>query len=69
MTVILGDSICLPIVSINMRPQTDDITDKSEKPFDVNPLTKDEVREALSLAVDRRTIANAILEGFAKLAN
>lgn len=69
MSVIRGDSIYIYPLSVDIRPTTADITDKSGKPFDVNPLTKKEVRQALSLAIDRKAIADITLEGFASPAN
>jgi len=66
MDVIRGDSIYIFPLSVDVRPKTDDVTDKSGKPFDVNPLTKAEVREALSLAIDRKAISDITLEGFGK---
>ncbi|WP_010100276.1 ABC transporter substrate-binding protein [Verminephrobacter aporrectodeae] len=68
-TVLHGDSIYIFLLYPDFRAQSDLITDKAGKPLASNPLRDKRVREALSLAVDRRTIAATVLEGLAKPAN
>lgn len=61
-----GDSIYIFLLYPDHRPQNDQITDKSGKPLPKNPLTDKRVRQALSLSIDRKAIAERALEGFAK---
>lgn len=66
---IQGESIYVFLLYPDHRPQSNLVTDKAGKPLPSNPLADVRVREALSLAIDRKAIAERALEGFAKPAN
>lgn len=68
-SVVQGQSIYVFLLYPDQRAHSDLVTDKAGKPLDVNPLSKPQVRQALSLAIDRTSIADRALEGFAKPAN
>src|SRR5690606_21859942 len=61
-----GESIYVFLLYPDHRPQSDLVTDKAGKPLPANPLADRRVREALSLAIDRKAIVDRALEGFAK---
>ncbi len=67
--VIQGESIYVFLLYPDHREQSDLVTDKDGKPLAKNPLRDVKVRQALSLAIDRKAIADLALEGFAKPAN
>lgn len=67
--VIQGESIYVFLLYPDHREQSDLVTDKDGKPLAKNPLRDVKVRQALSLAIDRKAIADVALEGFAKPAN
>jgi peptide/nickel transport system substrate-binding protein len=64
-----GDSIYIFILYPDTREKTDLVTDKSGKPLPQNPFRDVRVREALSLAIDRKAVADKVLEGAAKPAH
>jgi len=64
-----GESIYVFLLYPDHRPQSNLVTDKAGKPLPQNPLADRRVREALSLAIDRKAIVDRALEGFAKPAN
>lgn len=66
---IQGESIYVFLLYPDHRPQSDLVTDKAGKPLPANPLADRRVREALSLAIDRKAIVDRALEGFGKPAN
>jgi len=66
---IQGESIYVFLLYPDHRAQSNLVTDKAGKPLPSNPLADRRVREALSLAIDRKAIAERALEGFAKPAN
>ncbi|MFT0849606.1 ABC transporter substrate-binding protein [Achromobacter sp. F4_2707] len=66
---IQGESIYVFLLYPDHRPQSDLVTDKNGNPLPSNPLADRRVREALSLAINRKAIVERALEGFAKPAN
>lgn len=61
--VFLGDSIYIFNLQLDQRPVSPKVTDAAGKVLEKNPLLDARVREAIDLAIDRRSIVDIVLEG------
>jgi len=64
-----GDSVYVFNLTPDMREKSPRVWDADGKAMDVNPMRDPRVREALDLAIDRKTMVEVVLEGLAKPAN
>ena len=61
-----GDSVYVFNMTPDMRDKSPRIWDADGKPLEKNPMQDARVREALDLAIDRKTMVDVVLEGLAK---
>ncbi|HJS33675.1 MAG TPA: ABC transporter substrate-binding protein [Alphaproteobacteria bacterium] len=64
-----GDSVYVMNLQPDQREKTPRVYDNDGKPLDKNPLRDAKVREALDLAIDRKTMVDVVLEGLGRPAN
>jgi peptide/nickel transport system substrate-binding protein len=68
-TVAKADSVYVFNLQLDQREKTPKVYDNDGKVLDKNPLRDARVREAIDLAIDRKTLVDVVLEGFGKPAN
>lgn len=61
-----GDNMYVFLLQLDQREKPPQVFDLAGKPLASNPLRDAKVREAMDLAIDRKTIAEVVLEGEAK---
>ena len=61
-----GDSVYVMNLQPDQREKTPRVYDNDGKPLDKNPLRDARVREALDLAIDRKTMVEVVLEGLGR---
>ncbi|MCC7272519.1 MAG: ABC transporter substrate-binding protein [Alphaproteobacteria bacterium] len=69
LTVAKADSVYVFNLQLDQRERTPRVYDLDGKVAEPNPLRDARVREAIDLAIDRRTLVDIVLEGFGKPAN
>jgi peptide/nickel transport system substrate-binding protein len=69
LTVVKVDTVYVFNLELDMRDKAPQVWAKDGSPLDKNPMQNPKVREAIDLAIDRKTLAEISMEGLGKAQN